>query len=188
MPARSRSRTLFTSSRLVVLDVGLDLPVGGEGQRVLAGFARGSFVVCLVLVLFYALALTIVGLDFGLVIGLTAGAVSFVPYLGFLIGLASSVGVALYQFWPQWGWVLAVLGIFLFGQVMTDYVLTPRLVGGQVGLHPLWVIFAVFAGAALFGFVGMLIAVPTCAVIGVIARFAIARYKASAFNRGTEPL
>jgi len=158
-----------------------------EIDRVLAGFARGSFLVCLVLMLFYALALTIVGLDFGLVIGLTAGAVSFVPYLGFLIGLVSSVGVALYQFWPQWGWVLVVLGIFLFGQVVTDYVLTPRLVGSQVDLHPLWVIFAVFAGAALFGFVGMLIAVPACAVIGVITRFAIARYQASAFYRGTEP-
>jgi predicted PurR-regulated permease PerM len=158
-----------------------------EIDRVLAGFARGSFVVCLVLAVFYAVALTIVGLDFGLVIGLTAGALSFVPYLGFLIGLVSSVGVALYQFWPQWGWILAVLGIFLFGQVMTDYVLTPRLVGGEVGLHPLWVIFAVFAGAALFGFVGMLIAVPACAVIGVFARFAIARYKASAIYRGAEP-
>jgi predicted PurR-regulated permease PerM len=154
-------------------------------DRALAGFARGTFVVCLVLMVFYALALTIVGLDFGLVIGLTAGAVSFVPYLGFLIGLVSSVGVALYQFWPQWGWVLAVLGIFLFGQFATDYVLTPRLVGGQTGLHPLWVIFSVFAGATLFGFAGMLIAVPACAVIGVITRFALARYKESPLYRGT---
>lgn len=156
-----------------------------EIDRVLAGFARGSFVVCLVLAVFYGVALSIVGLDFGLVIGLTAGAVSFVPYLGFAIGLVSSIGVALYQFWPDWFRVVVVLGIFLGGQLATDYWLTPRLVGTQVGLHPLWVIFAVFAGGALFGFVGMLVAVPACAAIGVLARFAIAQYKASALYLGT---
>ena len=158
-----------------------------EIDRVLAGFARGSFVVCLVLAAFYSIALSLVGLDFGLVIGLTAGAVSFVPYLGFAIGIVSSVGVALYQFWPDWFRVAVVLGIFLGGQLATDYWLTPRLVGTQVGLHPLWVIFAVFAGAALFGFVGMLVAVPACAAIGVLTRFAIAQYKASELYRGTTP-
>ena len=152
---------------------------------VLAGFARGSAIVCAVLATFYALALSLVGLDFGLVIGLTAGTVSFVPYLGFLVGLVSSVGVALYQFWPAWSRVLAVLGIFLAGQILTDYVLTPRLVGNRVGLHPLWVVFAVFAGGALFGFVGVLLAVPASAAIGVLTRFAIARYKASALYHGT---
>jgi len=153
-------------------------------DAVLAGFARGAAIVCAVLGLFYAAALSVVGLDFGLVIGFTAGALSFVPYLGFLIGLVSSVGVALYQFWPHWVRVVVVLGIFLAGQVLGDYILTPRLVGERTGLHPLWVIFGVFAGGALFGFVGMLLSVPACAAIGVLARFAIARYKESTLYLG----
>jgi predicted PurR-regulated permease PerM len=150
-----------------------------EIDRVLAGFARGSATVCLILALFYGVALSLVGLDFGLTIGLTAGAVSFIPYVGTIFGLSTSLGVALFQFWPDWVMVVVVLAIFLGGQVVSDYVLTPRLVGEQVGLHPLWVIFGLFAGGALFGFVGMLIAVPACAVIGVLARFTIARYKES---------
>lgn len=153
-------------------------------DAVLAGFARGAAIVCGALSLFYAVALSLVRLDFALVIGVTAGALSFVPYLGFAIGLVSSVGVALWQFWPEWLRVVLVLIIFLVGQVVSDYVLTPRLVGERTGLHPLWVIFAVFAGGALFGFVGMLLAVPGCAVIGVLARFAVARYKESETYRG----
>jgi predicted PurR-regulated permease PerM len=155
-----------------------------EVDRVLAAFARGQASVCLVLALFYAVALTVVGLDFGLVIGLTAGVVSFIPYVGTAIGLVSSVGVATVQFWPHWGRIAIVLGIFVGGQVVSDYVLLPRLVGDRVGLHPLWVIFGLFAGGALFGFVGMLIAVPACAVIGVLARFAIGRYKGSTLYLG----
>jgi predicted PurR-regulated permease PerM len=153
-------------------------------DTVLAGFARGAAIVCGVLSVFYAAALSVVGLDFGLVIGFSAGALSFVPYLGFIIGLVSSVGVALYQFWPHWVRVIVVLGIFLAGQVLGDYILTPRLVGERTGLHPLWVIFGVFAGGALFGFVGMLLSVPACAAIGVLARFALARYKESALYLG----
>jgi predicted PurR-regulated permease PerM len=153
-------------------------------DRVLAGFARGTAIVCLALGLFYAAALSLAGLDFGLVIGLAAGAISFVPYAGTLAGLVASVGVALYQFWPAWIRVAVVLGIFVAGQILSDYVLTPRLVGDRVGLHPLWVVFAVLAGGALFGFVGMLVAVPACAAIGVLARFAIERYKASVLYRG----
>ena len=153
-------------------------------DHVLAGFARGTAIVCLVLGLFYAVALSVVGLDFGLFIGLAAGAVSFIPYVGTAFGLVISVGVALYQFWPRWTMVAVVFGIFLAGQVVSDYVLTPRLVGDRVGLHPLWVIFGILAGGALFGFVGMLLAVPACAVIGVLARFGIERYRASALYRG----
>jgi predicted PurR-regulated permease PerM len=155
-----------------------------EIDQVLAGFARGQAIVCLTLMVFYAVALSIVRLDYGLTIGLVAGLVSFVPYLGFVVGLTSSVGVALYQYWPEWGRVVVVLGIFLAGQLVSDYVLTPRLVGSKVGLHPLWVIFAVFAGGSLFGFVGMLFAVPVCAVIGVLTRFGIGRYKDSELYRG----
>ena len=153
-------------------------------DSVLAGFARGAAIVCAALSLFYAVALSLVQLDFGLVIGLTAGALSFVPYLGFAVGLVSSVGVALWQFWPDWLRVVLVLIIFLTGQVVSDYVLTPRLVGERTRLHPLWVIFSVFAGGALFGFVGMLLAVPACAAIGVLARFALARYQESEAYRG----
>jgi len=151
---------------------------------VLAGFVRGSATVCLVQGVFYATALTLVGLDFGLVIGLTAGAISFIPYLGAIFGLTSSVGVALYQFWPDWLHVAGVAVIFFTGQLLQDYVLTPRLIGNRVGLHPLWVIFGVLAGGALFGFVGVLLSVPACAVIGVLVRFAISWYKQSPLYAG----
>jgi predicted PurR-regulated permease PerM len=157
-----------------------------EIDRVLAGFARGTATVCLVLALYYGVALSLVGLQFGLTIGLMAGAVSFVPYVGTIFGLVSSVGVALFQFWPHWVRVVAVLAVFFAGQLLSDYVLTPRLVGEQVGLHPLWVIFGLFAGGALFGFVGVLIAIPVCAVIGVLTRFAIGRYKQSPLYLGTD--
>ena len=150
-----------------------------EIDWVLAGFARGTATVCLALAAFYATALSLVGLDFGLTIGLTAGLVSFIPYIGTLFGLVTSVGVALYQFWPDWPHVVVVLFVFFAGQILNDYVLIPRLVGERVGLHPLWVMFGLFAGGTLFGFVGLLIAVPVCAVIGVVTRFAITRYKQS---------
>jgi len=153
-------------------------------DAVLAGFARGTAIVCLVQAAFYAVALTVMGLDFGLLIGITAGAISFVPYLGAIVGFVSAVGVALYQFWPSWPRVATVGAIFFIGQSIQDYVLVPRLVGDQVGLHPLWVIIGVLAGGSLFGFVGVLLAVPACAVIGVLVRFAIAQYKASELYRG----
>jgi len=151
---------------------------------VLAGYARGSAIVCSLLAAFYAIALTIVGLDFGLVIGLVAGGLSFVPYLGFVVGLLSSVGMAVYQFWPEWIRIAVVLAIFFVGQWGTDYFLTPRLVGKRANVHPLWILFSVFAGGAVFGFVGVLLAVPACAAIGVLVRFAIARYKTSRIYLG----
>jgi len=151
---------------------------------VLAGFARGTAIVCATLALYYATALTILGVESGLVIGLIAGAVSFVPYLGTLGGAAAAVGVAAYQFWPHWGRIVAVFGVFALGQFLNDYVLTPKLVGDKVGLHPLWVLFALFSGGALLGFAGVVIAVPAAAVIGVLARFAIARYRESPLYGG----
>ncbi|HET9063045.1 MAG TPA: AI-2E family transporter, partial [Candidatus Binatia bacterium] len=153
-------------------------------DEVLAGFVRGSAIVCSLLAAFYAIALTIVGLDFGLVIGLVAGGLSFVPYLGFVVGLLSSVGMAVYQFWPEWIRIAVVLAIFFVGQWGTDYFLTPRLVGKRANVHPLWILFSVFAGGAVFGFVGVLLAVPACAAIGVLVRFAIARYKTSRIYLG----
>ena len=158
-----------------------------EADRVLAGFARGAALVCGLLALYYGIALSIVGLDFGLLIGFATGVLSFVPYLGMMIGFGTAVGMALIQFWPDWIRVAIVGGIVLFGNAVSDYVVTPRIVGGRIGLHPLWVLFGFFAGAALFGFVGMLISVPACAVIGVLARFALRQYEASALYRGTPP-
>jgi predicted PurR-regulated permease PerM len=151
---------------------------------VLAGFARGAAIVCTLLAMFYAGALTLAGLDFGLVIGLVAGGLSFVPYLGFVVGLLSSVGMAAYQFWPEWIRIAIVLAIFFVGQWGSDYFLTPRLVGKRANVHPLWILFSVFAGGAVFGFVGVLLAVPACAAIGVLVRFAIARYKSSQIYLG----
>lgn len=149
----------------------------------LAGFVRGQALVCLVLGLFYAVALSAAGLDFGLVIGLLAGLLSFIPYVGTLFGFVSSTGLALLQFDELWR-VGVVVGIFLFGQAVEGNVLTPKLVGEKVGLHAVWVIFALLAGGTLFGFVGVLLAVPVAAVIGVLARFALGRYLESPYYRG----
>src|SRR5262249_22220831 len=109
--------------------------------------------------------------------------VAFVPDVGTLGGAGTAMGVALYQFWPEWGRVAVVGGVFAIGQLLNDYLLTPNLVGDKVGLHPLWILFALFAGGALLGFTGVVIAVPVSAVIGVLARFAIARYKESPLYR-----
>lgn len=156
-----------------------------EADRVLAGFARGAALVCALLALFYGIALSLAGLDLGLLIGLTAGALSFVPYLGALVGFGASVGMALIQFWPDWVRVAIVGAIFIAGNVVSDYLITPRVVGDRINVHPLWVLFGFIAGGTLFGFVGMLISVPACALIGVVSRFAIAQYRASAYYRGS---
>ena len=149
----------------------------------LSGFVRGQGLVCLILGLFYAIALSIVGLDFGLTIGLFSGLMSFVPYFGAGLGLLISVVVAIKQF-PDWFSVLLVLGTFVVGQVMEGYVLSPRLVGSRVGLHAVWIIFALMAGGSLFGFVGILLAVPVAAALGVLFRFMIERYQSSEYFQG----
>ena len=141
----------------------------------LAAFVRGQSSVCLVLALFYGIGLTWVGLKSGLLVGFGAGFISFFPYVGAAVGLAVGLGIALFQF-SEWVPIVIVVAIFLVGQTMESYVLTPKLVGDRVGLHPVWIIFALLAGGALFGFTGVLLAVPMAAVIGVLARFAIARY------------
>lgn len=155
-----------------------------EVDRVLAGFVRGTAILCVAQAVFYAVALSLAGLDYGLVVGLVAGLLSFVPYLGAGFGLVASGGLALWQFWPSWPRVLLVLGIFAAGQVLQDYVLAPRLLATRVALHPLWVIFAVLAGGALFGVLGVLLAVPTVAAIGVLARFGLERYRKSSLFHG----
>ncbi len=144
-----------------------------------AGFVRGQGTLCLVLGIMYALGLTLVGLNFGILIGLFAGLISFIPYVGSLVGLVLSIGVAVVQFWPNYYMIGAVAAVFFFGQFVEGNILQPRLVGKSVGLHPVWLMFALFAFGALFGFVGLLIAVPAAAAVAVLVRFAIRRYLAS---------
>jgi predicted PurR-regulated permease PerM len=159
-----------------------------EIDRAIAGFVRGQTGVCLILGSFYALGLTLVGLNFGLLIGLVAGLITFIPYVGSMTGLVLAAGVAVAQFWPDWGAILLVVAIFFAGQFIEGYILQPKLVGESVGLHPVWLMFALFAFGYLFGFVGMLLAVPLAAAIGVIVRFALAHYLKSPLYTGEDDL
>ncbi len=158
--------------------------LAGEIDNTLASFIRGMGTVCLVLGTYYAIALMVVGLQFGLVVGFVAGLVTFIPYLGALIGGALAIGLALFQFWGDWVSIGLVAGIFVLGQVMEGNVLTPKLVGSSVGLHPVWLLLALSVFGALFGFVGMLVAVPVAAALGVVARFGITQYRNSLLYRG----
>lgn len=150
----------------------------------IAGFVRGQGSLCVILGLYYAIGLTLVGLNFGLLIGLFAGMISFIPYVGSLVGLVLALGVALVQFWPDYIWILLVLAVFFSGQFLEGNILQPKLVGRSVGLHPVWLMFALLAFGALFGFVGLLVAVPAAAAIGVLVRFGIQRYLDSDLYHG----
>ncbi|MEQ9350777.1 MAG: AI-2E family transporter, partial [Alphaproteobacteria bacterium] len=162
--------------------------IASDIDRTLAGFVRGQGVVVLCLAVFYATGLTLLNLDFGLVIGIAAGLVSFIPFLGAAFGLVVSVGMALVQFGlADWTSVLLVAAVFAAGQILEGNVLTPRLVGRRVGLHPVWVIFAVLAGGLLLGFVGVLLAVPAAAVTGVLLRYALDGWRHSPAWRGGRP-
>lgn len=154
-----------------------------EIDRTLAGFLRGQASVCLALAGLYGVGLTLVGLEVGLVLGIAAGLVSFIPYVGSIAGFAFGVLLALAQS-HEWALPAMVAGVFLVGQVIEGNFLTPKLVGDRVGLHPVWIIFALLAGGSLFGFVGILLAVPLAAVIGVLVRFALARYLESPLYGG----
>lgn len=155
-----------------------------EIDAAIAGFVRGQTAVCLILGSFYAVTLTLSGLNFGLLIGLISGVITFIPYVGSMTGLILALGVAVAQFWPEYTSILMVLGIFLVGQFLEGNVLAPKLVGESVGLHPVWLIFALLAFGYLFGFVGLLVAVPLAATIGVLTRFALRRYLASSLYTG----
>lgn len=150
-----------------------------EADESMAGYMRGQALVCLILGSFYGLTLAIVGLEFGLAIGLFAGVISFIPYVGTLVGGVMAIGMALVQFPPDWASVFIVIGIFVFGQAVEGNYLSPKLVGDRVGLHAVWIMFALVAGGALFGFTGVLIAVPVAAIIGVLCRFFMKKYLAS---------
>ena len=158
--------------------------LAGDIDKTLASFVRGMGTVCVVLGTYYAIALMAVGLQFGLVIGFLAGLLTFIPYLGALLGGVMAIGLAMFQFWGDWLSIGLVAGIFVIGQVIEGNALTPKLVGSSVGLHPVWLIFALSVFGTLFGFVGMLVAVPVAAALGVIARFAVEQYRNSLLYRG----
>ncbi len=149
-----------------------------ESDTVLSSFLRGQLLVMLALSVYYSLTLWLVGLDLALLIGVVAGLISFVPYLGFIVGLiASSIAIVVQtQEWIPLLWILLIFG---FGQILEGFVLTPLLVGDRIGLHPVAVIFAVLAGGALFGFLGVLLALPVAAVLAVLLRFGRRRWVGS---------
>lgn len=149
-----------------------------EVDRILSAWVRGQAMCCMILALFYAFGLTMVGLDLGLVVGLSAGILSFIPYVGSISGAVTSLGLALAQF-PDWRGVTLVGGVLVIGHILEGYVLYPRFLGDRVELPAVWVIFALFAGAAAFGFLGVMLAVPVAATIGVLCRFWLRRYLSS---------
>ncbi|HEX4407356.1 MAG TPA: AI-2E family transporter [Xanthobacteraceae bacterium] len=160
--------------------------LGQEIDRTISGYVRGQSGVCLILGTYYAIGLSLAGLNFGLLIGVVSGLISFIPYVGSLTALVLSLAVATAEFFPNWTGILIVLGVVLVGQFLEGNVLSPYLVGHSVGLHPVWLMFALFAFGYLFGFVGLLLAVPLAAATGVLIRFAISRYRASPFYTGAQ--
>lgn len=153
-------------------------------DKVLAGFVRGQMTVGMILGIFYATALALVGLQFGIVVGLLAGLLTFIPYVGSTLGGTASIGIALFQFWDDPIWIGVVAVIFISGQLVEGNFLTPKLVGSSVGLHPVWLMFALYAFGSLLGFAGLLIAVPAAACIGVLGRFGIGNYRESKLYLG----
>ncbi len=158
--------------------------LAGEIDATLSAFVRGQLTVCLLLGTFYSVALMVAGLQFGLVVGAIAGAITFIPYVGALVGGALAIGLALFQFWGDWLSIGIIAAIFGFGQFIEGNILTPKLVGESVGLHPVWLIFALSAFGSVFGIVGMLVAVPVAAALGVLIRFAIQQYHDSLLYQG----
>jgi predicted PurR-regulated permease PerM len=159
--------------------------LASEIDDTIRGFVRGQSLLCLALAAFYALALSLIDLKHGVLIGIASGLLSFIPYLGSLTGLVIAMCVAIAQFWPNWMSVFLVLAVFFVGQSLADYVLAPYLVGRRVHLNPVWMMFALFACGYLFGFVGLLIAGPLAAAIGVLVRFALRQYYASPLYAGS---
>lgn len=155
-----------------------------EMDATVAGFIRGQALLCLILGLFYAVGLMLIGLNFGFLIGILAGIISFIPFVGSITGLLVAGGVAIAQFWPEYWMVIAVLAIFGIGQFVEGNILQPKLLGDAVGLHPVWLMFALLAFGSLLGFAGVLLAVPLAAVIGVLVRFFLQKYLSSVYFRG----
>jgi len=171
--------------------------IASEIDNTLSSFLRGQGTVCLIMGVYYAVALMLAGLNFGLIVGFIAGIITFIPYVGAIVGGALAIGLALFQFLgpetldgevirqsTDWLRIGIVAAIFFAGQFFEGNILTPNLVGSSVGLHPVWLIFALSVFGAIFGFIGMLVAVPVAAVIGVLARFLIKEYKTGLLYRG----
>ncbi len=159
--------------------------LGRDINTAMSGFIRGQGTVCLLLGIFYAVALSLTGLKFGLAIGFLSGALTFIPFAGALIGGVLAIGVALFQFWPDIWAIALVAAVFGAGQFLEGNFLSPKLVGKSVGLHPVWLMFALFAFGYAFGFVGLLLAVPMAAAAGVLVRFGLSQYLASRLYLGT---
>jgi predicted PurR-regulated permease PerM len=157
-----------------------------EIDAVLAAFVRGQVMVCLVMAAYYAIVLSMIGLEFGLLVGAVSGLITFIPYIGALVAFVLSMGIGLVQFLPNPWPLAAILGMYAIAQVVEGNVLTPKLVGDKVGLHAVWVIFAMLAGGSLFGFVGVLLALPVAACAGVLVRYALGRYTDSRLYHGPD--
>jgi predicted PurR-regulated permease PerM len=179
--------------RIIAFLDGLIPHTGGESIRTimadidkrLSGFVRGQAIVCLLLGIWYAGGLTLVGLNFGLVVGLAAGILTIIPFVGNIVGFGTSMAIAFTQFD---GWVKPALvaGVFVSGQFLEGNFVTPKILGDKVGLHPVWLLFAVMAGSALLGITGALMAVPAAAAIAVVVRFLVQQYRASPLYRPPE--
>ncbi|GLI93110.1 AI-2E family transporter [Methylocystis echinoides] len=152
-------------------------------DRALAGFVRGQSLVCLFLGVWYAVGLSAIGLNFGFLIGVIAGFLSFIPYVGSITAFVLSIIISIVQAWPHINLPIEAIAIVTTGLIMDGYVLSPRLVGASVGLHPVWIMFALLAFGALFGFTGLIVAVPVAAALGALMRFIARRYRASALYR-----
>jgi predicted PurR-regulated permease PerM len=153
-----------------------------EIDATLAGYLRGQVTVMFVLTIYYAIALTLIGIKFPIILALIAGLFIIIPYVGTLVSTALAVGIAYMEFSLEWQ-TIAVLAVYFVGQIMEQQILTPQIIGERVGLHPLWMLFGMLAGAVLLGFVGVLLAVPITAVAGVLVRFAVDRYLQSPFYK-----
>jgi predicted PurR-regulated permease PerM len=149
-----------------------------EADRILSAWVRGQALCCVILALYYAMALSLAGLDLGLIVGLAAGLLSFIPYVGSITGGVTALALATAQF-PSWRGVIGIGAVLVIGQVLEGYVIYPRFLGDRVELPAVWVIFALFAGGAAFGFLGVMLAVPVAATIGVLCRFWLRRYLSS---------
>ncbi|KUO57440.1 MAG: hypothetical protein APF80_01420 [Alphaproteobacteria bacterium BRH_c36] len=161
--------------------------MGTDINAAVGAFVRGQGTVCLVLGIFYALGLWLVGLNYGVLIGFATGIMAFVPFLGWIVGTITATTLALIQFWPQSVPVLLVIVVFLAGQALDAGFLSPKIVGPKIGLHPVWLIFALFAFSYLFGLVGTLVAVPMAAAVGVIVRYSLRAYRSSSVYTGKDP-
>jgi len=159
--------------------------LAGDINSAIAAFIRGQGAICLILGMLYAAGLSWAGIEYGLLVGLTTGLFAFIPVIGWLVGLLVSSGLAIVQFWPQLTPLIKVVGVLAAGIAIDTALLSPRLVGKKVGLHPVWLIFALFVFSYLFGLVGTLVAVPLAAAIAVLARFAVQVYLDSSFYKGS---